>query len=404
MNLSIRRRLGPVSAAVLLGALGTTGPALAQTATADSTASTAAADQSTAQSSSPFDHVRFGATLEGYYEYDGNRPPDRVLLLRAYDTRANSFALQQAAIVVESAPDVPAGRRFGARVDLQFGEATATVQGNPANEPRPETYRNVWQAYGTYVVPVGPNGLQVDFGKYASMLGYETNYAKDDQAFSRAYLFDFLPFYHSGARVTFPVNDKVSLLYMLSNGIQQTEDFNNFKSSHFAAIVKPAPAVTWVINYYVGQEQPDGGQPDGPDGFFKVFDTNVAFAVAPKLSLALDVNDTSNQIRSGDPTTTLKGVGAYARYQLLRSTAIGIRYERLDDEGLLGGITQVLQEATATLERTLADGFLVRLEYRRDWSNRPFFTGPLGSGDLRRAQNTALAGGVWWFGNKTGAW
>jgi len=30
------------------------------------------------------------------------------------------------------------GRRFGARVDLQFGQATDTLQGNPTNEPRPD--------------------------------------------------------------------------------------------------------------------------------------------------------------------------------------------------------------------------------------------------------------------------
>ena len=53
-------------------------------------------------------------------------------------------------------------------------------------------------------------------------------------------------------------------MYMLTNGIQQTEDFNDFKSNHFAAIVKPTGAVTWTVNYYFGQEQPDGGEPDGP--------------------------------------------------------------------------------------------------------------------------------------------
>ena len=54
------------------------------------------------------------STLEGYYQYNWNRPPDRVNLLRAYDTRANTFGIQQAALVVESAPDVEAGRRYGA--------------------------------------------------------------------------------------------------------------------------------------------------------------------------------------------------------------------------------------------------------------------------------------------------
>ena len=83
--------------------------------------------------------------------------------------------------------------------------------------------------------------------------------------------------------------------------------------------------------------------------------------------------------------------------------ALALRYERLDDEGLFGGIEQVLQEVTVTFEYKFADGFLVRGEFRRDWSNERFFTGPR-PGDLRTDQNTALVGLVWWFGNKQGAW
>jgi hypothetical protein len=41
--------------------------------------------------------IVFGATIETFYQYNWNRPPDRVLPLRAYDTRANTFAIQQAA-------------------------------------------------------------------------------------------------------------------------------------------------------------------------------------------------------------------------------------------------------------------------------------------------------------------
>jgi putative OmpL-like beta-barrel porin-2 len=402
-----RDRVTMRSLAGLVMALGVTSSASAQppSSPAEGTAPQASAAQPSAQSApGPFDNVKFGVTLEGYYQYDWNRPPDRALVLRAYDTRANVFSIQQAAIIIESAPNVESGRRFGARLDLQFGQATDTVQGSPANEPRPEVYRNVWQAFGTYVFPVGKNGLQVDFGKYASMLGYETNYAKDNQAFSRAYLFNFLPFYHSGLRVMLPVTEKVSVLYMLSNGIQQTEDFNDFKSSHFAAIVKPTPKVTWVGNYYVGQEQPDGGEPGGPDGVFKVFDTNVAVAATPALSVALDFNYVTNEINRSDPSLSLQGTGAYARYQVTPASSLGIRYERLDDEGLFGGIDQVLQEATVTGEYKLAEGFLARAEFRRDWSNQRFFPGRLGARDPRDHQNTLLIGGVWWFGNKQGGW
>jgi hypothetical protein len=352
----------------------------------------------------PWRNIVFGATLEGYYQYDWNHPPDRVIPLRAYDTRANTFGIQQLAFVVDAPPDVEAGRRYGLRADLQWGQATETVQGSPANEPRPDVYRNVWQAYGSYLFAVGPKGLQTDFGKFASMLGYETNYAKDNQAFSRAYLFNFLPFYHSGLRVTYPMNDKVSVLYMLTNGIQQTEDFNDYKSNHFAAIVKPTSQLTWTVNYYFGQEQPDGGQPGGPDGFFKVFDTYATYTPTAAIALGLDVNYVTNELTADVEATSLQGIGAYARYQVNTPVGFSVRYERLDDEGLFGAINQVLEEVTLTAEYKFADGFLVRGEFRRDWSDEAYFPGPSGAADLRDHQNTLLLGAVWVIGNKKGAW
>jgi Putative beta-barrel porin-2, OmpL-like. bbp2 len=193
------------------------------------------------------------------------------------------------------------------------------------------------------------------------------------------------------------------VMYMLTNGIQQTEDSNDFKSNHFTAIVKPTGKIAWTTSYYFGQEQPDAGQPTGPDGFFKVFDTYVTWAATSAASLGVDVNYVTNQVNKGDDTLSLQGIGAYARYQLSAPAGLSIRYERLDDEGLFGGIAQVLQEVTLTAEYKPADGFALRGEFRRDWSNQSFFTGPA-PGDLRRQQNTALVGLVWWFGNKTGTW
>jgi hypothetical protein len=348
------------------------------------------------------DGVRFGATLESFYEFNGNRPYDRVNLLRAYDTRANTFGLQQVAIVVEQAPDVVAGRRVGARVDLQFGQATETVQGSAANEPRPEVYRHVWQAYGSYVIPVG-RGLTADLGKFASNLGYETNYAKDDAHFSRAYLFNVLPFYHSGLRFSLPVNDRVTVMYALTNGIQQTEEFNDFKSHHVTAIVTPAPGLTWTTSVYAGREQPDGGAAAGPDGLFRVLDSYVAWQATAALDLGLDLTHVTNQVRREDDALALQGTGAYVRYRLSPRVALAGRYERLDDEGLFAGLNQMVHEVTATAEWRAAEGFLVRVEARRDWSNQPGFTGPA-PGDRRRVQPTVLVGGVWWFGTKKGAW
>jgi hypothetical protein len=369
-------------------------PAPPAPSTAPATAPAAAAD--------PLDGWTLSGTLEAYYQWNANRPSDRVNLLRAYDTRANVFGLQQAAIVLENAPDVAAGRRAGLRLDLQFGQATETVQGGLANEPRPEVYRHVWQAYGTYVFAM-KRDVQVDFGKFASSLGYETNYAKDNNNFSRAYLFNFLPFYHSGVKATLPVNDKITLFYALTNGIQQTEDFNNFKSSQFAGIIKPTSKIVWTINYYVGQEQQDGGQPNGPDGFFKVFDTYLSYAATDALTVAVDVSHVTNEVTKVSDAGALTGLGAYLRYQLKPLAALALRYEYLDDDGgLFGGVPQTLQEVTLTAERRLSDSFMARAEFRSDWSDREFFTSD--NDTLKKTQNTFLVGLVWWMGGKKGAW
>jgi hypothetical protein len=204
-------------------------------------------------------------------------------------------------------------------------------------------------------------------------------------------------------RLSLPVNDQVTVIYMLTNGIQQTEDFNDYKSNHFTAIVKPIGTVSWTTSYYFGQEQPDGAEPDGPDGFFRVIDSYVAYNPTSKLGFGIDANYVTNEVSHADEALSLQGVGAYARYQVSSPAAVAVRYERLDDQGLFGGIVQVLQEVTATLEYKFADGFLMRGELRRDWSNEHFFTGPRPA-DLRTHQNTALVGLVWWFGNKQGAW
>src|SRR5262245_960819 len=201
-----------------------------------------------------------GTTLnfyfDGYYGYNPKRPLGRVNLLRANDVLANNFTLNQVGLILERAPDVAAGRRYGGRVDLMFGQNTETLQGGTQNEPRPQVYRPVFQAYGTYVFPLG-SGLTVDFGKFYSALGIENNYAYDEINYSRSYYFDYLPFYHMGFRTTYNVNPKLSIQHWLVNGANQTEDFNGYKSNAFLFTIKPIKTVSWNVNYYFGRENRD---------------------------------------------------------------------------------------------------------------------------------------------------
>jgi hypothetical protein len=373
--------------------------------------------------------LKYGGSLDTYYGFNFNRPVGRVNLLRAYDVTSNNFALNQASVIVESNPDIAAGRRFGARVDLQYGQATETLQGSLSNEPRPWVYRNIFQAYGTYVFPLG-SGLTVDFGKWASAIGLESNYSKDQSNYSRSYWFNYLPFYHMGARVGYRFNDTVAASYWITNGTQQTEAFNNYKDELFGAVINPVKSVTWTTNFYLGQEHPDvlpvetPGAPTIPsqpglsitpivpamDGRLHIFDSYATWQATPKTALSLEgdyvVNRAWNEPGPGRDTTPshVYGGALYARQQVTPKSALAARAEYLrDDGGLFSGATQSLNEVTLTYEYRVAEGFLMRGEWRRDASNTPFFL-TRDAGVLKTDQNTATLGVIWWWGTKRGAW
>ena len=372
-----------------------------------------------------------GTTLnflfDGYYGYNFNRPIGRANLLRAYDVSSNSFTLSQGAVILEDAPNLDKGKRYGVRVDLQFGQATQTLQGNPANEPRPDIYRNIFQLYGTYIVPLG-QGVTVDFGKWASSLGLEGNYAKDQMNYSRSYLFYFLPFYHTGFRASYKFGKDLTVNYWTVNGTQQTEAINGFKDQLFGFNYQAHRTLNWTVNYYLGQEHPDtiyypNGVPAGTPvdlptlqgeafqpirpallGKLHIFDSYATWQPTANLTLALEGDYVIQRAQTTSAPLHVSGGAFYGRYQLTPKTAVAGRTEYLSDRGgLFSGSTQALKEITFTTEYKLADGFLVRGEFRRDSSNHPYFlTDELGI--LKKEQSTATMGLVWWFGQKTGSW
>lgn len=88
------------------------------------------------------------------------------------------------------------------------------------------------------------------------------------------------------------------------------------------------------------------------------------------------------------------GWGGYARYQITPRIAIACRGEYLDDQGgLFTRLTQALKETTLTLEQRILEGFLLREEWRRAFSNQPYFYTNQ-PGVLKQEQNTATLGVV----------
>src|SRR5262249_28452681 len=199
--------------------------------------------------------------------------------------------------------------------------------------------------------------------------------------YSRSYFFDFLPFYHFGFRAGYNINNKLNVTYWLVNGIQQSEDFNGFKSQALLINIKPAKSVSWNVNYYTGIEGEavvpilNPGRPTlptqpglstqpvtpAPRGRLHIFDTYVGWSATSRLTLAAEGDYVINRLQTFSAPAHVIGGALYGRYQFTPRFAVAARAEYLSDRGgLFSGGTQAPKETTPAPGHKIARGVLVR--------------------------------------------
>ncbi len=305
--------------------------------------------------------------------------------MRNFDVQHNSFSLNLAELALEKKPT--ADSRAGFRVDLDYGPTATMVH---AAEPGgTQTFQNILQAYASYLAPIG-HGLQFDIGKFATPMGYEGIKTRDNWNYSRSLLFTLAePYYHAGVRVNYSINDHVSLSAHLVNGWNNVVDNNGGKTVGLQATFKPSSAVTIVQSYMGGPEQAN----DNAD-WRHLADTVITYTATPTVSLAMNYDYGRDRVAAS--TVTWQGVAGYLRYQPNAWFAFTPRAEYYDDpNGSTTGVVQKIKEITLTAEFKQKDGVLLRVEYRRDSSNTPFFQ----TSELNRVnhQDTLTVGIVYAF-------
>jgi hypothetical protein len=327
--------------------------------------------------------VDFSGLADVYYSLNFNHPATRNNNLRNFDAKANQFSLNMAKLSAEHSAD-PVGFKF----ETIFGRAAEIFH---ATEPAgSEVYKHVLQAYIS-VKPASWRGVQFDFGKFVTHAGAEVTETHSNWNYSRGLLYANGPFYHFGARVAGPVRGNLTLGYHLVNGWNNVEDNNSGKTHGFTTGLTTSK-FNWFNNYYVGPEKANTNT-----GWRHFYDGVLALNPNGRISGLFNFDYGQENNPGGD---ALKFYGWMSAVRVLvgEHFALSPRYEWYKDQGgLITGQAQTLQEATLTFEYKMRQGFLSRLEYRRDWSNRPFFDRGNEPASARN-QDTLLAGFVVCFG------
>ncbi len=334
--------------------------------------------------------------MDGYYLYNSNHPASQNNQLYNFDSKANQFSLNMAKISLAHTPDP-----IGFQVDFGFGRAFDTIANS--GEAGPSIFRNIEQAY-VAVKPAKAKGLEVDFGKFVTSAGAEVIETNSNWNYSRSLLFAWaIPYYHFGLRASMPVGKYFTAGAQLVNGWNNVEDNNSGKTVGLNGTFT-TKLFSWSNNYYGGPENPNTNK-----GWRHLYDTTLLLTVTSRWNAYINFDygrNTSFQALQTVPVSTIPihnswyGVAGAVHYQFTPKFAIAPRLEWFRDrDGFSTGTAQTLKEVTITGEYKMVEGFLARLEYRRDWSNVPFFDRGATPG-IGKNQNTLALGMVAFFGPK----
>jgi putative OmpL-like beta-barrel porin-2 len=316
-------------------------------------------------------------TGKGLFAVPDTSPPVALGANRVFDTEHSSFNLHQAAITVAKQPK----EGFGALVNLTAGKDVKIIK---SFDQTSDNF-DVTQAFIQYAT--GP--LTVIGGKFVTLAGAEVINPTADTNYSRSILFGFaIPFTHTGLRLTYALNDMVSLIGGVNNGWDQFRDANTPKTAELGVTLTLSKALSISASGYSGKEPlttPVGGQPVDPhQGRRDLIDLVATFNATDKLTFILNydygwqhdcITVNCPAIAPGTTgTANWQGIAGYVNYQLADQWRLSFRAEYFDDhDGYRTGIAQKWTEETLTLAYLPTKHIELRAEVRADQSNKSSF-------------------------------
>jgi hypothetical protein len=319
---------------------------------------------------------QFGGLMYGSYNYNFNSPDSGSNNMRIFDQNHNDFTMDL--LQLEVSKETESGVGFHAVLD--YGETAGLIQSDWGGDLAHNF--EVQQAYMTYTFGVG-NGVEMKFGKFATLLGGEVIESPYNPNVSRSFMFGYaIPFTHTGVLFSTALNDNISLTAGVVNGWDNVRDNNNGKT-FLGSLGLEFGDLAWTFNGVFGAEDDDSGS--SKTG---VFDTVLTYSPMENVDLLanFDYGTASEQVGGDDANWTgLSGIvtlGGGLLDEGLADWSFALRGEWFSDQdGYRTGIDQDLREVTGTFKWQMTENMQARLEFRHDWSNQDVFNDGSGYSD-----------------------
>jgi len=354
------------------------------------------AAQTVAQPANTLPQWHYGVFADLAYLKDTNSPANDLYRFRSTTPNVDEPVLDMAAGFVRK--DAIPESRWGMELTLQGGKDSQEFgySGTAPNLAGSRWLRHLGPTNISYLAPVG-RGLTIQAGVFSSLIGYESLYAKDNFAYTRAWGADYTPYLMMGINAGYAATDKLTLSAFLINGYAHLSRPNHAPTTGGQMAYKATGHTTLKETLLYGPQQAN----TAPQ-YWRFFSDSIAEWKAERFTTALEYQAGEEKASTADATRALWMAAMLPLHWAPGGPwSFTVRPEVIwDRNGLWTGAAQSIKAVTTTVEyrATFRGGqAAIRLEHRYDngqGTGAGFYYGgytSLGEPGLRASHNLVIA-------------
>ncbi len=315
--------------------------------------------------------------VDGYYQYNFNETGFGT----SFTDRHNTFALGMANVVLSREGKV------GFVADLAFGPRATAANGLWNDDP---TLSAIKQLFITYTPA---DFLTLTFGNFSTFVGYELIDSPGNVNYSTSYLFSNGPFFHTGLKADFTLNENFGAMIGVFN---DTDDkFDEISGKHLGAQLSAnVGEFSGYLNFIAGKD----GEIINADGETEnineyEIDLTATYQASDDIMIGLNVANYGSASKSFD-TGGFMGAALYLTFAASETFDLGLRAEHFRTRN--GYFNEEDPSVTAlTASGNIKIGNLTIIpEFRADLASSDYFSK---DGEARNNQLGVLVGAVYSF-------
>jgi len=321
---------------------------------------------------------QYGAFVDVGHLFSSTSPSNHLFRNRGTTPRLDKWDLNMTGAYLKKPPSESS--RAGVELTVQEGH-DSEIFGFSATAPNiggADWLLHLGPTNVSYLAPVG-NGLTVQGGIFASFIGYDGLYAKDNFNYTRPWTGDYTPYFMLGVNASYPVTSRLTATALVVNGYWHLAHANNVPSVGGQLAYKATDRVTVKETVLYGPHQSETAL-----RFWRFFSDSIVERKTGRVIASFEYQlGTEGVATAGDPRALWMAAQAPVKWSVGGPWSVIVRPEfAWDRDGRWIGAEQSVKAFTSTVEYRRALGqaqAIVRLEYGVDDSRGPgggFFTEP----------------------------